>query len=122
MASAPLDDDASSSNDLHIVARVGAARWTVLLAAPAVAALGTAHPDLAGAGLSDTALHRVMEGLRIKAVGLGCYGGGTLSLDAGELAEAPIGEADGEESVALPRWYDIVDIGEVGRRDFRLIA
>lgn len=128
MATAPLDPaPADTPASLRLHARVGMARWTVLLPAPTVARLAMEHPGETGNPLSPVAVDRVMEGLRAKAVGMRWYGGGALSIDPEDLGDGPApGDVEGGVDAApLPvpqRWYDLVEIAAAGQRDLRLIG
>jgi hypothetical protein len=127
MASAPLDSDpVHHVLPLRLIARVGLAQWTIMLAAPTVAELQQEEAGAAAVDGSDTlssvALYRVMEGVRTKAIARRCYGGGLLTIDPADLAAAPVADADGGETPVGPRWYALVDVTPVGHRDFRLIA
>lgn len=89
---------------LHVRVEVGAATWHVVLSADAVAALSRIDDAPATPMLSARATDRLMDTVRAKAIRLHWYGGGTMTIDASDLAPVM---ADDDRAPA--RWYRVTE-------------
>lgn len=97
---------------VRLTARVGMATWSLTVTHRALAWLDSEHPRGANpAYLSPVAIDRIMEGLRAKAVGLRCYGGGTMSLDIDDLGTTPVLDTDdAAEPLLRARWFEVIAV------------
>jgi hypothetical protein len=109
MATAPILPDPDSSDPTRITVRVGAAFWTVSLSNAAAASLRARHSS-SQPGEAALDLDRTMESMRRKAVGLRMFGGGSIRLDATDVAP-PIEPHTDEEGHAIVRapWYAVIE-------------
>jgi hypothetical protein len=108
---------------VHLAVKVGVADWTIIVEPCTAAKLSIAMPSDASDAFPEAAVARILNAARAKAVALRWYGGGTLSINAGDIGPdfPPIAEGEAHENTP-PRWFEILGVTYTDRPVLALVS